>query len=641
MMLIPQGPVTARPAWMRAALLFVAVGAAACGGDDGAPELVDDDGDTETVTASGTAPTTTTTTSDEGADSSSGFNPICTPGERRCNEAGDAIEVCAATGLEYEELQTCGQYSTCQPCNDDQCVAPTCVGPCELTENDPSSAGCAFVANRQLHIYEDFADGLVITNPNEELTARVQLFEVPEGLLDEEQLDICPNDEFEDDPACYLGPGQSVTVELTTDFIPGLSSNIRTGGIFRVYSDIPVIAYQHSPLNANRGNESALLLPDRVLGNDYVVMSYTSLWSTRKGVSYFELVALEDDTTVRWTPPMATAGNGLPIDPVPAGETGQLILNRYETIRIVPSETVLDDPEDRGAFQALDISGTVIESDKPVWVTGANRFSKVPYSEDGGTGDQIQETLFPLQHWGRDYVLPTAVRRPWEDPANEEQENFYERNHYRVYAGADGVTVTADPPHPDFPVMLDSKGDFVNIETDAGTHLTLSANGPFMPVQYIRSRNVGELLALPQTGHGDSAMVQMVPVEQYLSRYVFSTGLGFFYNYLQFTRRTTDAEISITSEAGNILTVCATGCDFTTEVVGDFEVALVPIEEGTYVAESDMPFGLVQSGSARGVGLDDDMNPLDTGCANLPADGFCNSTYAYPGGMKAEQIFIP
>lgn len=603
---------------------------AACGSDDGAPELADDDVSTDSSTSVSTPSTTSTTVVDpEG--SSSGFVPLCSPGEVRCNGGSDAVEVCAATGLEWEIQLQCGTYSTCQPCNDEECEGPRCVGPCELTEDDPSSAGCAFVANRQLHIYEEFADGLVVTNPSEDLMAAVEVFAVPEGLLDEVELE-----------SFNLMPGESHTLELTTEFIPGSGTNFRTGGIFRVYSDVPVVAYQHSPLRANRGNESALLLPDRVLGKDYVVMSYNSLWTAAKGVSYFELVALEDETRIEWTPPMDTAGNGLPIEPVAAGETGTLVLNRYETIRIVPSQQQLKDPTSQAEFQSLDISGTIIHSDKPVWVTGANRYAGVPFNEGGGTADQIQETLFPLQHWGRDYVLPAAVRRPWEQTDDKELENYSEPTYYRVFAGNNNITIESTPAHPNFPLTLDATGDFVEFQTDPGEHLTLSASGPFMPVQYLRSRNVGSILGDPDTGYGDSAMVQMVPSEQYLSKYVFSTGVDFFYNFLQFTRAQSEDEIRVIAGAsGNILTVCNSGCDFAFETVGDFEVASIPIEEGTFTAESDSPFGLIQSGHARGVGLDKDGEPIDAGCANPPAGGFCNSSYAYPGGMKAESIFIP
>jgi hypothetical protein len=488
------------------------------------------------------------------------------------------------------------------------------------------------VANRQLHIYEDFADGLVVTNPSEELTAAVRVYAVPEGLLEEVEIDTF-----------NLEPGKSETVELTTEFIPGIGSNLRTGGIFRVYSDAPVVAYQHSPLRGNRGNESALLLPDRVLGQDYVVMSYTSLVASGHiGSSYFELVALEDNTRIEWTPPVETQGNGLPIDPVPAGETGELVLNRYETIRIVPSRDELDEKTYWDEYELLDISGTIIHSDKPVWVTGANRFSRVPSGIDGGTGDQLQETLFPLQHWGREYVLPNAVRRVPEFPINDEMANFVEPNYYRIYAGAADVTITSTPADPAFPLTLDNIGDFVDIQTQPGTNLSIEGDRPFMPVQYLRSRDAGAELGDPLVGYGDSAMVQMVPTEQFLSRYVFSTGVDFHYHFLQIMRAASPDEVRVvSSDSGNILTVCASGCDYAFETVGEFEVAWLPLTEGTFIAESDTPFGIIQSGHSRSTGLDENNNPIDTTCFNLPSSGECNATYAYPGGMKAEAIFIP
>lgn len=619
----------------------------ACGGDDGAGALADDSGGASTgsVTTGVAAGTSDPTSEDE---SSSGFVPLCQPGELRCAGDDSAVEICAATGLEWVEDLECGSSSACVPCEegDDSCTVPTCVGPCQLTENDPSSAGCAFVVNRSLHPYQDVADGLVLTNPNEELSAAVQLFEVPEGVLDETLFE-----QFN------LAPGESKTIELLTDFVPGTQSNLRTGGIFRVYSDVPIIGYQHAPLRSNRGNESALLLPDRVLGNDYVAVSYSSLNTTLRGASYFELVALEDDTRVEWTPRVDTAGNGLPIEPVAAGQTGSLILNRYETMRIVPSQLGLGvRPGEEGyteAYEPLDISGTVIHTDNPVWVSGGNRFSRVPLAEpgQGGSGDQLIEVLFPLQHWGRTYVMPAAPIRAWQFEAPlPEWQDFEEASYYRLYAGASDVTITSDPPHANFPVTLENVGDFVEIETESRLNLVVEADRPFLPVQYIRSRNPVSPNALegpPQTGYGDSAMVQLVPTEQFLSRYVFSTGVEFFHNSVQIMRPAEDGEVRITSAAGNIIRVCNDGtCDYEFAPAGtDHEVALVPLEEGTFVASSDTPFGIIQYGSALLDSYDDLGVRLEGACAAATgptsAERFCPSTYAYPGGLKAEAIFIP
>lgn len=584
---------------------------AACGGDDGSPTLVDDDdgGGTTTVATSGGP---ASSGGDEvGADeSSTGFFPICTPGDLRCAADGSGVEICAGTGLSWEVEVMCGTYSECQPCdeNDNDCSAPLCIGPCQLSINDPSSAGCAFVANRQLHRYGEAPDGLVITNPSPDLDAAVQVFEVPEGLLEESLLE-----------SFTLAPNSSQVLELSSDFVPGLGTNLRTGGVFRVYSDTPVISYLHAPLQANRGNESSLLLPDQVLGTDYVVTSYTSRSLNDVGVSYFEIVALEDETRVEWTPSVDTAGNGLPINPVAAGETGEIVLNRYETMRIVPS--VLNLPKENPEAGRLDLSGTYVHSDKPIWITGANRMSEVPYA--AATADQLQELLFPLQHWGQSYVLPSA--RPRGDIMMTPDQP---QNYWRIYAGRAGVVINSDPPHPDFPIELENVGDYVEVLTDHGQHLHATANGPFMPVLYTRSRILevekGVTNVLP---YGDPAMVQMVPTEQFLSRYVFATGVGFAHNAVQFIRPVGGADITLVTEASKSITVD----DF--EQVGEFEIAAVdPLGSGTFVATSDSPFGIIQSGHTSGL-------PNDLDCFDQKTE--CNGTYAYPGGMKAETIFIP
>lgn len=636
-----------------------------CGGDDGGPALADDDDGTD-----GTAPTTSGNTDTTGADptgadaSSSGFVPLCQPDDRRCSDDGASIEVCAGTGLEWELEVECLANSTCRECDDDddQCAAPFCEGPCQLTENDPSSAGCAFVVNRSLHPFQEFADGLVVTNPNEELTAAIRIVEVPEGVLDEVLVE-----------SFNLAPNERRVIDLTTEFVPGTGSNLRTGGIFRVYSDVPVISYQHAPLRANRGNESALLLPDRVLGNDYIVTSYSSLnpsdTSTAfKGASYFELVALHDETRIEWTPRVNTAGNGLPIDPVSAGETGTLVLNRYETIRIVPSELGLGVTfgEDgyTEAFEPLDISGTVIHADNPVWVSGGNRYSRVPLDEpgQGGTGDPLLEVVFPLQHWGRAYVAPSAPIRPWQwDGPEPEWYDFEEASYFRIYAGADDVMISSDPPHSAFPVNLGEVGEFVDIEVDTGVSLLFEADRPFLPVQMVRSKNPISPNPIPgpaQLGYGDAAMVQLVPTEQYLDRYVFATGVDFIYNEVVITRAVDDSSVAVQKQldpgqegpnTNQVLLVCAQGdtdalCQTNFEPVGAaYEKALLRLPtEGTYSADSDIPFGIIQFGSTLSQGNGKDGQPLDVSCEAAVAENpWCHSTYAYPGGLKAEAIFIP
>ena len=198
---------------------------------------------------------------------------------------------------------------------------------------------------------------------------------------------------------------------------------------------------------------------------------------------------------------------------------------------------------------------------------------------------------------------------------------------------------TPIPPHPDFPLTLSERGEFADVVIDSGVHTVLSGDGAFLPVEYLRSKIVPSDIAMAQgvaadIGKGDSAMVQMVPTEQFLRRYTFATGVGFAFNVVQVIREQGSAAVQI--DGDNV-----TGW----EPAGDFEVATVAIDEGAHDIASADPFGIIQLGWTNS-----DLGN-DPGCIRneefTDDDGEvfeakeCNGSYAYPGGMKTEQIFVP
>ena len=289
-------------------------------------------------------------------------------------------------------------------------------------------------------------------------------------------------------------------------------------------------------------------------------------------------------------PPRATAGNGFPIDPVAPNKTGKLSMNKFDSARIAASSEETVDPTKR------DVSGTIVSSNKPIWVVGGVKGARVPLTKEGT--DHLQEMLIPLDYWGNEYVAAPSPKR-----ANEP-------HYWRVYAGAkDGVTITADPPVIE-DIVLDERGDWVEFSVPNGTGFVLSGDGPFMPVQYLAGYNLADKI-------GDPSMYQMVTVDQFLDRYVFVTGLGYDIDYAQIIRHKGGAEVTVTDAMGDPQPV--TGF----YEIGDFEVADWPISEGAHLAQSDEPFGIVQVGYTIGAGNEG------------------RASYAYPGGMKVEEIYIP
>jgi hypothetical protein len=561
------------------------------------------------------------------ADTTEGTVYLCEPGQKQCN-GQQFIQTCAPTGLEWLQ-EPCDINEHCDTCTEDEsCAEDRCVGLCELEAELPSSAGCSFIANRQLHLDETSPDGLIVTNPSDDLPVTVQLYRTPEGKRKEEAAGA-PR---------VLQPGENTLFELDADFVLGDSSMFRTGGTYRVESDVPIVAYLHSPLTNARGNDSSMLLPETTNRRHYVVFSFSPHAEQAQGQgepSYFEIVALEDFTEVTWTPPVDTAGTGINIDHVIAGEQSPpLPMNRFDTVRIAASANDVE-----GNPDLRDVSGTVIEASKPIWVVGASRCSRVPVRDEPPLGrcDPLQELLIPLDYWGGTYVAAHSPIRGTE------------RHWWRIYSSGPGVRITAEgnlgctspvltaenclPPN-EFDgegCTFEKRGSWIQVDVENGCSFYLDSRdeagdntGAFMPVQYLQSSRDPDEPAAESTEIGDPAMYQMIPVEQFLNRYVFSTGVGFDYHYVQVIRPVGGPTVFLDnmSVAGFY------------PVTDTWEVADVPISEGPHIIDSGVPFGIVQFGYSSDEPSDQCQNFVDP-------EPICHASYAYPGGMKSEIIYIP
>jgi hypothetical protein len=343
------------------------------------------------------------------------------------------------------------------------------------------------------------------------------------------------------------------------------ASGLRKGGSYRVATTVPVVAYQHSPISAQATNDASMLLPEHALTQDYVIASYKDWLGSYP--SYFYVIARDDGTTVQWTPTINTlAGGGVPA--VNQGGTGQVVMNRFDNLQV-------------RAPNSQDLSGTIVHSDKPIWVIGAVECVNVP---SGVTYcDHIQEQMLALDFWGKKYVGAHSPKRGSE------------KHYWRVYGGEDGTTITTTPAQPGTPFML-NKGQWKELEIANNTSFVFDGDKPFLPVQYLAGQNGG-------AGTGDPAMYQMIPVEQFLSRYAFVTGTGYTKHYAQIIRTAGGADVTIDG--------AVVGGYY---AVGGFEVADQPISEGAHLAESADPFGI-----------------LNIGYTDV-------TSYAYPGGLRLKVI---
>jgi hypothetical protein len=471
---------------------------------------------------------------------------LCNPGQTVC-EGVDQVKTCNANGDGFDPPVQCGATQ--------ECSFNSCQELCLAAQDTPSSVGCSFFANKMDNFNDGQADSLIVGNTHPTKTATVQLYFVPNGQ----------NAEQAQGGAVQVMPGKTHTFQLNNAAIDK-KSELRTGGVYRVNSNIPIVAYQHSPLGAQATNDASMLLPEYALRRDYVISSWKDGHNAYP--SYFTIIGVENATTVKWTPPQATvAGAGVPA--VAANATGQVALNRYSTLQV-------------RAPNGGDLSGTIIESDKPIWVVGAVECVNVP-TVNVTFCDHIEEQQLPLDYWGKTYVGAHSPKR-----GNE-------KHYWRVFGGENGVTVTTEPAQPGTPFMV-NKGQFKDLTIANNTSFIFNCSGPCMPVQYLEGQDGG-------AGTGDPAMYQMIPVEQFLDRYAFATGTGYTSDYVQVIRTKGGPDVLVDG--------VVVGGYYS---VGNYDVSDWKIAPGGHFAESAMPFGIVSVGY--------------TGV----------TSYAYPGGMRLQII---
>jgi len=515
---------------------------------------------TTTTTTATSAPTTTTdatesdtsttepvTTSDSDTGTSTTGDPLlCAPNSQSCFD-DDSYQICDEDGLSYDDPVPCGEK--------EGCLSGECVALCELVKADPSSIGCSFFANRMDNLHANQPDSVIVGNVSTDLPAKVQLYFVPNGGGDEQPLEG-PID---------VPPSGNYTFTIDNAQIESVTT-LRKGGVYRIESDLPLVAYQHSPIGSQATNDASMLLPEHALTGNYVVASYAGTYPTHYP-SYFTAIATEDGTNLNFVAGIATAGGG-GVPALAKGAATDVAMNRFDTLNVVVS----------GDY--TDLSGTIIEADKPVWVVGATECGNVPEYPTLYC-DHLEEVSIPLEYWGDTYVGAHAPTR-----GNEAY-------HWRVYSGDAAVTIDTDPPQPGFPVSLD-KGEYYQFATKESFIFT--GDGPFMPVQYLEGQNAG-------ANTGDPSMVQMVPVEQFLSSYSFLTGSNYQLHYSQIIRPIGGADVLVD---GQVVTGYYT--------VGDYEVSDWKLSEGGHFATSDDPFGVIQLG----------YTPV--------------TSYAYPGGLRLKVI---
>lgn len=476
----------------------------------------------------------------------SGCNAAPTCGDGVVNQAGEACDLNDFRGTTCQSLGLGGGQLSC-------------TSDCNLDTSQCDSA--SFVIDNK---GREFVVGLM-PNPLGSVTASVQLTsDVPTSVTIQYPVS---SPSFSQTVA--LTPGQVSIVNLPAGTHNGWTAGRVLNNAVHVFGPDEFVTYlvNRAPFTSDAG----MALPVDALGTSYVVTTYRGSTLNTGDRSQFLVLAAFDDTTVTITP-TTTVRIPLPGTNAPPNVPFQVVLDRGQGFR---GEALL---------AQTDLTGTLVESDRPIAVLGGNLCTNVPSST--AFCDHIFEVMHPLRSWGTSALVRNLPNRNGGSI-------------YRVVASVDGTEVSRDGV---LQTTL-NEGQFLETGPLTGSHL-FTANHPIFVTQFMTgSRSPGASL-------GDPAQCNMIPPDQYLKSYTFSTvgGSQFVQHFL--TLIAPDSSIGAVTLDGTPIAAA----QFTPIGSTGYSSALLSISQGSHTTASSQPHGI----TVEGINADD--------------------SYIYPGGAQLEFI---
>lgn len=496
--------------------------------------------------------------------------PICTPGARicggffvvhECNEAGDA----------FEEAEQCPPGSAC--------ADGECLSPCQVNVKDGSYLGCEYWATDLGNVEEAAgkAIGLVVSVPLDGARTEVRITNTATGgLLNGAALGVAD---------LFVEPGAVKVFALPTGFdIDGTGLTTNT---FRLTTTSPVSVHQFNPLNGAGvySNDASLLLPSQVTGGDYIVMAWPHREDAIATLRGFATVVatMPGSTEVQVTPTAAIAPSP-GVAGIAAGTTRIFQLAQGQAINLTTAGS------DHG-----DLTGTLIRANRQISVMAGHECANVPVGVSAC--DHLESQLFPVNSWGNRYVADAFEAR---SPSQIDI--------WRVMGGANGVTVTTNPPVPGYEEFELQRGTWVQFASSGSFEVV--ADGPIKIGHYLTGSAYPGAIKVcadsglgPQSALGDPAFTLSVPVSRYLKRYAVLTPSGYRDDYLNIIARVN-------------ATVTVDGAPL--------DVPLVPV--------GDSGWGVARKRVSPGV-----HEIVGSSELGLTAYGYdCDVSYAYPGGLQLQ-----
>jgi len=308
-------------------------------------------------------------------------------------------------------------------------------------------------------------------------------------------------------------------------------------------------------------SDAAMALPVDALGTDHIVTTFRSRFVIfNSDFPQFLVIAPFDDTTVRIVPTTRLQSS--------PGGAFTITLDRGQGFR------------GEALFRATDLTGSRIEADRPVIVFNGNVCAEIPNS--ARACDHIFETAHPVRSWGTSALVTNLPNRP-------------AGSIYRVVASENDTVVTLDG------VVQGTlqRGQFLQRGPLPDNHV-FAADRPIFVTQFMTGQSS------PGAIDGDPAQVNVIPPDQYLENYTFSTVGGAQFSSHFLTLTTPDSSL------GSVLLDGEPIDPTVFSPVGDsgFSSTVLPLTEGSHTTSSPEPHGITVEG----------LNRFDS--------------YVYPGGAR-------
>ena len=510
---------------------------------------------------------------------------------------GQDIHTCAADGTASGE-----KVGECTAA-DQACVSGACKTGCDAVATQASNVGCEFWAvdlDQEYDFSNDAAGaawGVVIANPGgQPADVVIEQNDAPVGQA--VQASVVKQ--------LVVSSGKVETVTMPTREVDGslLGKNEGAGTVlssraFRITSSAPIVVYQLNALAQTYSNDGSLLLPRTGLGKVHRVLSYpTGNFFAIGGLpvsrAYITIVGVEAGTTVKvhTSTPTVTGGAAFPA----LAKDGEV------TVTLGPFDVF--NLESDGA--PGDFTGSTVVADRPVVVftgtelSGAPLDKSVPAPPSGGDTccyDHLEEQLFPVESYGRNFAIPHSAIRS--------KGGYVEPDVIRIMGVAATATVKTNlaPPNDQFTLTPGQVR-----ETWTQKDFVLESTEPVAVAQILVSQQQLEGALI-----GDPSLTIFPAVDQYRRNYLFAVPASWSTNFIAISMRT---GTNVTIDGAPIPTSCAVRAMGTISGTA-WESRTCGLEAGPHAMAGDKPFGIAAYGYGSA------------------------GSYAFVGGANVTKIYEP